>query len=410
MSTAVIRNAAEYEARLQQYYFERAEEARAVRVGEKEVSEQAAIVGRYRDLFTRLQIDALHDAEAAASGRRARTPLPAAQDVRGRRHLGGDRRTGGRPRERDPRCARHLPRRGDAVARCAGEARGARLLRRPRRARRARAHRVGRVQPRPAHAARGARAARGRRHRRSRSRCTQCGGEGDLLHELERVLVAASDATTDAYGRLRDTWFEKLLGPERDAQPSNAHVHYLRRLSPLESTYTKDAAVDICLGDDARARLRHDGDPQHPPRPRGPAAEESARLRDRVESARRRAPDHARAGRALGLPGVHARGRPRAALRRGRSATAVHVPQHLARPRADGDLLVHLRGDHARAGLACPALRALRRAGRGERAGDALPRGAALPALHGEAPLRARLLVGVRRGTRPLRAQLFRRH
>ena len=48
-------------------------------------------------------------------------------------------------------------------------------------------------------------------------------------------------------GRLRDTWFEKLLGPERDAQPSNAHVHYLRRLSPLESTYTKDGAVDICL-------------------------------------------------------------------------------------------------------------------------------------------------------------------
>jgi hypothetical protein len=29
--------------------------------------------------------------------------------------------------------------------------------------------------------------------------------------------------------------------------PSNAHVHYLRRLSPLESTYTKDGAVDSCL-------------------------------------------------------------------------------------------------------------------------------------------------------------------
>jgi hypothetical protein len=67
------------------------------------------------------------------------------------------------------------------------------------------------------------------------------------LRELEGVLIAASDATTDAWGRLRDTWFGKLLGPDRDAQPSNAHVHYLRRLSPLESTYTKDAAVDICL-------------------------------------------------------------------------------------------------------------------------------------------------------------------
>ncbi len=65
MSTTVVRNAAEYESRLQQYYFERAEEARAVRVGEKEVSEQAAIVARYRDLFTRLQIEALREAEAS---------------------------------------------------------------------------------------------------------------------------------------------------------------------------------------------------------------------------------------------------------------------------------------------------------------------------------------------------------
>ena len=45
--------------------------ARAVRVGEKEVSEQAAIVARYRDLFTREQLDALHEAEAARR-RRAR--------------------------------------------------------------------------------------------------------------------------------------------------------------------------------------------------------------------------------------------------------------------------------------------------------------------------------------------------
>src|SRR6059058_1763834 len=68
MSTATVRDAAEYESRLQQYYFERAEEARAVRVGEKEVSEQAAIVARYRHLFTRPQIEALREAESAAGG------------------------------------------------------------------------------------------------------------------------------------------------------------------------------------------------------------------------------------------------------------------------------------------------------------------------------------------------------
>src|SRR6478736_2722276 len=68
MSTTAIRDAAEYESRLQQYYFERAEEARAVRVGEKEVSEQAAIVARYDDLFTRPQIEALREAEDADLG------------------------------------------------------------------------------------------------------------------------------------------------------------------------------------------------------------------------------------------------------------------------------------------------------------------------------------------------------
>src|SRR5881227_1154666 len=68
MSTTSVLDAAEYESRLQQYYFERSEEGRAVRVGEKEVSEQAAIVARYRDLFTRPQIEALLEAEQSASG------------------------------------------------------------------------------------------------------------------------------------------------------------------------------------------------------------------------------------------------------------------------------------------------------------------------------------------------------
>jgi hypothetical protein len=67
------------------------------------------------------------------------------------------------------------------------------------------------------------------------------------LYELERVLVAAAGATAEPWDRLRDTWFDRLLGPEREQMPTNAHVHYLRRLSPLESTYTKERAVEICL-------------------------------------------------------------------------------------------------------------------------------------------------------------------
>ena len=58
----------DFEKRLEQYGIERSEEARAVRVGEKETSEQAAIVARYADLFTRPQLEALRDAEEAAEG------------------------------------------------------------------------------------------------------------------------------------------------------------------------------------------------------------------------------------------------------------------------------------------------------------------------------------------------------
>src|ERR1051325_11574664 len=60
--------AAEFEGQLQRYLYERSEEGRAVRVGEKEVSEQAAIVARYTDLFSRHQLDVLREAEEGAEG------------------------------------------------------------------------------------------------------------------------------------------------------------------------------------------------------------------------------------------------------------------------------------------------------------------------------------------------------
>src|SRR5579884_4287229 len=68
MASTATRTAAEFEERLQQYGYERAEEGRRVRVGEKEVSEQAAIIARYRDLFTREQVDALRSEESEADG------------------------------------------------------------------------------------------------------------------------------------------------------------------------------------------------------------------------------------------------------------------------------------------------------------------------------------------------------
>src|SRR5262249_48341471 len=68
VSAPAVRAPTQFEERVRACVFERSEEGRAVRVGEKETSEQAAIVARYADLFTRPQLEALSAAEAEASG------------------------------------------------------------------------------------------------------------------------------------------------------------------------------------------------------------------------------------------------------------------------------------------------------------------------------------------------------
>ena len=68
MSSTSVLSPTEFQARLERYLFERSEEWRAVRVGEKEVSEQAEIVRRFADLFSREQLDALGEAEERTDG------------------------------------------------------------------------------------------------------------------------------------------------------------------------------------------------------------------------------------------------------------------------------------------------------------------------------------------------------
>src|SRR6476620_11954555 len=71
--TPSVLRPADYESRLQRYLFERAEEGRAVRVGEKEVYERAEIVARYAELFTRDQLAGLRAVESeAGEGERER--------------------------------------------------------------------------------------------------------------------------------------------------------------------------------------------------------------------------------------------------------------------------------------------------------------------------------------------------
>jgi hypothetical protein len=100
--------------------------------------------------------------------------------------------------------------------------------------------------------------------------------KGISLRELEAALAQASERSTQAYLVLRDRWFERLLGPDRAETPSSFHVAYLRRLSPLEATYTKERAVEICmdtvkrlgfdLEHDPNIKLDLDDRPQKSPR------------------------------------------------------------------------------------------------------------------------------------------------
>jgi len=247
VSVTGVRAPVEYEERLARYLFERSEEGRAVRVGEKETSEQAAIVERYRDLFSPDQLEVLRDAEEGAAGderellyRLRRTceagivagELAAREDELENRILAA--RVGWHDEELPLRTAQAklavLPAYGDRDelgslvnaenARfnddrrellAAGEALEAELSGEP------------------------------------DAIARNSEEKGISLHELERALDDAARASAEVYEAMRRRWFDRLLGEERDEVPTSNHTSYLRRLSPLEGTYTKERAVEVCL-------------------------------------------------------------------------------------------------------------------------------------------------------------------
>src|SRR5204863_2254532 len=283
MSITAVRSAADFEEQLQRYLYERSEEGRAVRVGEKEVSEQAAIVARYSDLFSREQLRTLQEEEARAeeAGRewlyRLRKPseggLVAAELA-----------------ERDDELenailAARLAFQGEELPLRSAQARLAVLD------------------------AYGDRDELGRAYNEVSATFNEerldlirayeeleadLSGEADpvarteeekqiSLRELDSVLQAASDEIESRFIALRDIWFERVLGDERDEIPDSAHFSYVRRLSPLAETYTKDRATEVCLatvgalGFDMAAepniKLDLDDRPQKAPRARVSAAD-----------------------------------------------------------------------------------------------------------------------------------------
>jgi hypothetical protein len=254
MSVTAVRTPAEFEDELQRYLYERAEEGRAVRVGEKEVSERAVIVARYRELFTRDQLDALQEAESAA-----------APDERERLYrLRKTCESGLVEVELSERedalenaiLAARVEFRGDELPLRSAQAQLAVLTEYRDREELGGLH---------GDASAGFNDDRLDLLRAREELDAELSGEPDAvkrheeekaisLRELARVLTEASRAADGVYRRLSAKWFDRLLGEGRPELPTSYHVAWLRRLSPLESTYTKERATDVCL-----ATLRHLG-------------------------------------------------------------------------------------------------------------------------------------------------------
>ena len=320
--------------------------------------------------------------------------------MRGRGRRPGALGAPGRTRERDPRRAGHVQGRRDPAPDGTGPARGPAGVRRPRGARRRQRRCVRRLQRRTARADGRRERARGRALGDRRSDRAKRRGEGHLDPCARRAAASGK--------RRERRWVRQAPGPLVRALarprarsrsrlvPHGVHAPTL----PARGDVHEGALGRRLHGDPLPARLRSRQRGEHPARSRRPPAEVSARVRDRLGCARSRPPDHESAGRAPRLSGVPARGRARPPLRRLRSRPSVHVPQPVARPRADRDLLVHPGGDLPRARLARRALRPLGRRGGDQCRGHHFPRCPALSALRGEARLRARVLGPLRRGRR----------
>ncbi|HJU37763.1 MAG TPA: hypothetical protein VJ716_10150 [Gaiellaceae bacterium] len=248
MSTTAVRTPQEYEDAYEAYYAEAAEEVRAVRVGEKETSEQAAIVARHADLFTREQLEALRVAEGDSSEADERERL---HRLRRACEAGiVDAELAAREDElANALLAARLTFDGEEMPLRAAQAQLAVIpdyAKRDELGELVRALDSGFNDRR-----RDLLVARDRLEgglAGERDAVARNGAEKQIsLRELERVLRQASEDVSAEYERLRERWFERLLGPERAQLPANAHVQWLRRLSPLEGTYLKERSVEVCV-------------------------------------------------------------------------------------------------------------------------------------------------------------------
>jgi hypothetical protein len=275
--TEAVRSPAEYEERLQKYLYERSEEGRAVRVGEKEVSEQAAIVARYSDLFSRPQLAALRECEDQASDGDERERLYRLRKTCEAGLVAAELTEAEDELENKILAARVMWN-GEEMPLRSAQAKLAVLDKYEEReelgtlnADTSAAFNPDRLELLAKFEALDAELS-GVPENVERSEMEK----QISLSTLERALAEASAAADDAWARMRRQWFDRLLGPDRADVPASFPASYMRRLSPLASTYSKERAVDICMDtlrrlgfdieNDENIRLDLDDRPQKSPR------------------------------------------------------------------------------------------------------------------------------------------------
>jgi hypothetical protein len=262
LSVAEVVKPADYESRLQRYLFERSEEGRAVRVGEKEVSERAEIVARYSDLFTRRQLEALREAEEQTPEGDERERLYRLRKTCEAGLIAAELAEREDALENVILAARVEFKDEELPLRTA-QARLAVLPSYPDR------EELGRLAGDLSAAFNEQRLEVLRAGEQLEAEVSGIDEpverneeeKGISLRKLEAALAGASQAAEEVYGRMREGWFERLLGPEREELPSSYHVAYVRRLSPLEEIYTKERAVTICMDTLSRLGLDLESEP-----------------------------------------------------------------------------------------------------------------------------------------------------
>src|SRR4029079_11312162 len=255
----------DFEQRLKQFLYESSEEGRAVRVGEKETSEQAEIVARYADLFTRDQLDALREAESGAEGDER-------EQLYRLRRVGEGGIVSAELVEREDelenrQLAARLTFRDEEMPLRTAQAKLAVLH-----------EYADREELGDVFADLNATFNEDRLElaRAGEELSADLSGEPDpvarneeekaiSLRRLSSALSEAAAASEQAYLRMRESWFERVLGPTRDEHPRSYHMAYVRRLSPLESTYTKERATDVCLATLRELAFALAGDPNIKP-------------------------------------------------------------------------------------------------------------------------------------------------